>query len=182
MISIIICSKDPSLLESVSKNIDNTIGIAYEIIAIANSEGKFGICEAYNIGASKAKFNILCFAHEDIAFVTQNWGIKIANHLKDKSIGLVGVAGADPKSMVPSSFAEHLLKHEAHIIVYANDQESSNHVFTTCTPDDKSLIKQVTAIDGVLCVPPEKCTISSGLMILLLMDFMPTMSIFRYKF
>lgn len=149
MISIIICSKAPSLLKSVSKNIADTIGIPYEIIGIENHNGRYGICKAYNIGASKAKFDVLCFAHEDIHFETQNWGIKVADHLMDDSVGLIGVVGADPKSIVPSSFAQHLLKHEANIIVYANDQKSSTHVLTTCTPENKSTIKQVTAVDGV---------------------------------
>lgn len=73
MISIIICSKNKDLLKDVSANIELTIGVPYEIIAIENNKGEFGICKAYNDGASKAKYDIFCFMHEDISFETQNW-------------------------------------------------------------------------------------------------------------
>ncbi|MBC7913011.1 MAG: hypothetical protein H7Y07_02710 [Pyrinomonadaceae bacterium] len=150
MISIIICSKDPILLKTVSKNIGDTIGVPFEIIAIENQDGKYGICKAYNIGAAKSKFDILCFAHEDISFVTEGWGRNVINHLQDKSVGLIGVAGADPKSMVPSSFAQHILRKEAHIISHSNDKSNPPvYMLETQTPNDDSLIKQVTGVDGV---------------------------------
>ncbi len=147
MISIIICSRDKSVLDIVSNNITQTIGVPFEIIGIDNSRGEYGICKAYNIGAKKSKYDILCFVHEDISFVTQNWGQNVVNHLKDETVGLIGVVGADPMSKMPCTIAPSLLNHEANIIVYSNDQKHCNHINTNKT--NTSIIKQVTGVDGV---------------------------------
>ena len=93
MISIIISTYREEFFQKISKNIKETIGQEFEIIPIEN-KGRYSIAEAYNIGAKKARYQNLCFVHEDIIFQTKNWGsllIKIIN--KDKKIGLIGVAG-----------------------------------------------------------------------------------------
>ncbi|RYZ48608.1 MAG: hypothetical protein EOP49_18270 [Sphingobacteriales bacterium] len=102
MISIIICSKSPELLQMVSASIDQTIGVPYEIIAIHNPEGKLGICAAYNQGAEKARYKHLCFSHEDIIYHTQCWGQRLLNHLTDPEAGLIGVVGCCVKPKSPS--------------------------------------------------------------------------------
>lgn len=152
MISIVICSRDNTLLNAVSQSIKETIGLPYEIIAIDNRESKYGICKAYNLGASKAKYDIFCFMHEDIAFVTQNWGVNVLSHLKDERVGLIGIAGAEPKLIVPASFDASILNVETNII-YDNikDNECKQTTYTS-SPDDDSIIKQVVGVDGVwLC-------------------------------
>lgn len=149
MISIIICSRNQTLLNNVSQSVRDTIGVPYEIIAIDNSEGKYGICKAYNLGVAQAKYDIFCFMHEDITFETQNWGQNVVNHLKDESVGLIGVAGADPMHKMPCTFAQNLLINEANIIVYSNDQKFSNHINTSINVAEAQIIKQVTGIDGV---------------------------------
>ena len=121
MISIVICSRDNTLLNAVSQSIKETIGLPYEIIAIDNRESKYGICKAYNLGASKAKYDIFCFMHEDIAFVTQNWGVNVLSHLKDERVGLIGIAGAEPKLIVPASFDASILNVETNIQVVGVD-------------------------------------------------------------
>lgn len=105
MISIIICSANAEELREVSKNIDETIGVAYEIIGIDNSDGKRGICAVYNEGEKKAKFDILCFMHEDIEIKTGNWGAVLLNIFSEnKEIGVVGVAGGGYKALAPSGW------------------------------------------------------------------------------
>jgi glycosyltransferase involved in cell wall biosynthesis len=94
MVSVIICSKDPAQLSAVSINVANTIGVPYEIVYIDNQEGRYGICQAYNFGAEKSQFDILCFMHEDLIFHTPDWGTAVINHLGNQSIGLIGVAGS----------------------------------------------------------------------------------------
>ncbi|WP_262888705.1 glycosyltransferase family protein [Pontibacter pamirensis] len=98
MISIIICSVNSNMLKEVAENVKDTIGILHEIIAIDNRNGKYGICEAYNIGASKSKYDVLCFMHEDLIFHTIDWGRRVVEHLNDTTIGLIGVAGGTYKS------------------------------------------------------------------------------------
>lgn len=105
MISIIICSNDPTLLLNLEKNISETIGIAYEIISIDNRHSSKGLCQVYNEGYLKSNYDILCFLHEDVKFHTINWGIMLVNLLKIKDIGLVGVSGSVYKSSFPSSWA-----------------------------------------------------------------------------
>jgi hypothetical protein len=102
MISIIVCSLKPSLGEALLENIGNTIGIPYEVICVDNSGGRFSLFEAYNYGASKAKYGLLCFMHEDILFHTVGWGRIVAGKLEDKAVGAIGVAGAVFKSKSPS--------------------------------------------------------------------------------
>lgn len=98
MISIIICSKNPDFLRALTLNIAATIGIAYEIIAFDNRVKKNGICEVYNRQAERAKYDIICFMHEDLIIHTANWGENLLKLLADKSIGLVGISGAVFKS------------------------------------------------------------------------------------
>jgi hypothetical protein len=104
VISILICSRDKQLLAQVSANIDLTIGVEYEIIAIDNAEGGYSISEAYNKGAKQSKYNILCFMHEDVIFHTCNWGQLVNFTLRDQTIGLIGACGSIYKSRFPSAW------------------------------------------------------------------------------
>jgi hypothetical protein len=106
MISIIISSAQKHLLHEVSKNIEVTIGTPYELIAIDNSNGAMGICEVYNQGARRAKYDVLCFMHEDIDIKTINWGDVVLRIFRDDPlIGIVGAAGSAYKSLAPSGWA-----------------------------------------------------------------------------
>lgn len=104
MISIIICSRSKSLLAQVEANVKATIGLPYEIIGIDNSASEYGICEAYNIGAERSKYDILCFMHEDILFHTYNWGQVIVDTLTNKKIGVLGVAGGTEQLALPAGW------------------------------------------------------------------------------
>jgi glycosyltransferase involved in cell wall biosynthesis len=102
MISIIICSRDAQDLAAVSHNIEATIGTPYEIIAIDNKQGTYGICEAYNKGAASARYGIICFMHEDVFFHTTEWGKIVVDVLSDTTIGVLGVTGSRYQLAVPS--------------------------------------------------------------------------------
>ncbi|WP_277110325.1 glycosyltransferase [Chryseobacterium taklimakanense] len=98
MISVVISSYQPKYFTALEKNIAETVGIPYEIIKIDNP-GLMGICEAYNKGAEKAKFENLLFLHEDVSFETLNWGEKLLAIIEKPETGVVGVAGS---SYVPN--------------------------------------------------------------------------------
>ncbi len=66
MISIIICSVNQNYLKDVAENISNSIGVEYELLVWDNREAKKGLCEVYNMMAAKARYDYLCFLHEDI--------------------------------------------------------------------------------------------------------------------
>jgi len=101
MISIIVSSYQEVNFKNFSESVKNTIGnIPYEIIRIWNPK-LMGVCEAYNKGAEQANYDYLLFVHEDVLFITKNWGNTLLNHLKDKMTGAIGVAGSTYKSMYP---------------------------------------------------------------------------------
>ena len=98
MISVIVCSIKPQFLEQLKLNIKKTIGVAYELLAYDNREGRRGICEVYNELAKCVRYEIICFAHEDILFETHGWGKILLNTISNNNIGAVGVAGSKYKS------------------------------------------------------------------------------------
>lgn len=105
MISIIICSANSELLKTVKSNIDKTIGVEHEIIAYDNSDAQRGICEVYNEGARDAKYNILCFMHEDVELNTPEWGARVLEAFgENERLGLLGIAGSSFKSYSPSGW------------------------------------------------------------------------------
>jgi len=104
MLSIIICHRNKTFLEAIKKNIAETIGVPYETIVIDNTANTYSIFSAYNEGARKAKYDILCFSHEDILFYTQQWGQKVVAHFKNTEVGMIGIMGALAQSKIPSAW------------------------------------------------------------------------------
>ena len=106
MISIVISSANKTLLARVTLNISATIGVPYELISIDNSNGAMGICEVYNLGAEQARYQTICYMHEDILLHTKDWGVEVmrvfSNH---PDVGIVGVAGGAYKPYAPSGWA-----------------------------------------------------------------------------
>lgn len=104
MITFIICSISPEKIQNLEQNIKYTIGkIEYEMIAFDNRQTKYGITKVYNLCAEKARFDYLCFIHEDIAFHSLNWGETIVNQLKKPHCGVIGFSGSQIKSKAFSS-------------------------------------------------------------------------------
>ena len=86
MVSVIICSINKTLARQVEQNIQETIGVPWELILTDNTELKKGITWVYNEAASRARFEILCFEHEDVLFGTANWGALIQQYFKNDSL------------------------------------------------------------------------------------------------
>jgi len=101
MLSIIVCSRNSKLNADFINNINDTIGIDYELICINNSQNKHTIFSAYNQGLKLTKYNNFCFLHEDVNFETADWGKKIMMHLSTPNVGLLGLAGGDAAFRVP---------------------------------------------------------------------------------
>lgn len=104
MISIIICSRKKSISSKLLQNINNTIGIPYELIFIDNSNNEYSIFSAYNLGVKQANHPILCFMHDDILYHTQDWGKKVVDHFLISNIGIIGVAGSYYLSELPGAW------------------------------------------------------------------------------
>jgi nitrogen regulatory protein PII-like uncharacterized protein len=155
MISIIICSVNVAHLDDVKKNVSETIGIEYEIIAIDNSVAAKGICEVYNFAARKSKFDILCFMHEDIKIHSENWGSTVIDIFnRNTDIGVIGIAGSSYKSLTPSSW--HCYDIDAPEVLNYNIIQNYKHTQKAsaleCANPNQVVLEKVVCIDGVwLC-------------------------------
>jgi GT2 family glycosyltransferase len=145
MISVIVSTrKNSKQLEPFITSLDKSIGIDYELILIEN-EKKYSLAKAYNMGVERAKYDYLCFVHDDVFFKITNWGERLISLLKqDPTIGLVGVAGNKFKSTYPSALGQSLkIRHRfmrGHIY----------HWETEYTDFDQSV--HPNEIDDVVCV------------------------------
>lgn len=102
MISIVICSRNPGIGDALRKNIEETIGVPYELIVVDNSRNEYSIFTAYNLGVSRCNFDIICFMHDDILYRSDRWGAVTLNHFKDSTVGMIGVGGSRYLSRIPS--------------------------------------------------------------------------------
>lgn len=115
MISFVVCSVNPDKLENFRQNVEATIGVQYEIVAVDNRTAGYSLCQAYNIGAAKAKFPYLCFAHEDIEFLTPNWDTSIIDQLAIPTTGVIGFAGATGKPATLSTWSFYVGYHRENL-------------------------------------------------------------------
>lgn len=94
MLSVIICSISPERLAVLESNLQETIGVDFEIIAIDNREKCWPIAKVYNYGARKAKYPYLFFVHEDVKLHSNDWGKVIVQKLSEPDCGVIGFAGS----------------------------------------------------------------------------------------
>ena len=170
MISIIITSINQYNLNKIKLNIPETIGAEYELIVIDNRENRYSIFQAYNLGVSKAKGDILCFAHEDILFHTNDWGRNVEKHFEnDKNLGMIGVVGGDyyPKMPAPwwsneevNTHYVNLIQHWRQSVSERNYRKLINEKTTRDYNNPNNLIsQQVVAVDGLwFCITKEVST------------------------
>lgn len=92
--TVICCSVDPNAAEALRGNIAATIGEPFEFIAWDNRTMGTGLCEVYNDCAMRAQGDYLCFVHEDVRFLTADWGERLARKLSESDCGVIGFAGS----------------------------------------------------------------------------------------
>jgi len=147
MLSIIICSAKRELLTAISENIHQTVGVCHEIIGIDNSVKNKGICCVYNEGAALARYNNLCFVHEDVLFHSKDWGLILLTLLEDEHIGIVGTVGCAYKSAIPSTWAMSSPEYyRANNIQRWNGKQTSKVLFKS---DSSKHLDEVVILDGV---------------------------------
>lgn len=146
MLSIIICSKNKLLYQALVLNIEKTIGIAYELIKIDNTNNQYNIATAYNKGALQSTYNHLLFLHEDVAFITKNWG-QVLMHIftTNPLVGVIGVAGSTYKSLIPSTWGAADKMHN-HYNIFHQINEITRHDYSNPTNATNA---PVVVIDGV---------------------------------
>ncbi|WP_199885888.1 glycosyltransferase, partial [Flavobacterium bizetiae] len=147
MISIIICSRTNTIPDVLAINITETIGSDYELIVIDNSENRYSIFEAYNIGIEKSNGKFLCFIHEDILFHTKKWGRELNRIFEiNKEYGLIGVAGSSQKTKTPSGWWDCDNKSKSiNIIQHYPNGKIVKEQFGF----ENSVLNEVVIVDGV---------------------------------
>ncbi len=161
MLSIIICHRNKALLNAITKSIEDTVGIVYELIVIDNSNNQYTIFSAYNEGVKRATNNIICFTHEDILFHTDNWGKKVVNHFNDTQVGMIGVLGGMAQSAVPSPWwTNNYFAKSARNLLMKNARKKNKDLYLDYSnPFNDSGKTEVIIIDGLwFCIRKELFT------------------------
>jgi len=103
MITVIICSIDPSKSAAAAANVEVTIGVGHEIFVHDNRQANWGLAKVYNHYAARAAGDILCFMHEDVLFLTDDWGREMESfYASHPEAGVVGFFGSQVKTASPS--------------------------------------------------------------------------------
>lgn len=147
MISVIVCSRHDPSWEIHSSHIESTVGTDFEYIRIDNRDNSHSLCSAYNLGVRKAIGDIVVFVHEDVFFITQNWGMLLHSKFnKDKTIGLIGVAGTQYISQ-DNPFWPAAGRPFIHGKVIHEDKRLHKYIFTIFSESIKDI--EVVAVDGL---------------------------------
>ncbi|MGI8584347.1 MAG: glycosyltransferase [Chitinophagaceae bacterium] len=158
MISIIVCSRNNIISPLQENNIQETIGLPYEIIWIDNSNNNNSAFSAFNKGAQQSKYNILCFMHDDILFRTNAWGKIVESALMDEQTGVLGIAGSLLKTYTPSpwwiSNYRHFNEYLRLNVLQRRGQEQKLKL-ENINPENEKMA-QVQVVDGVwMCCKKE---------------------------
>lgn len=146
MISIIVSSYSAPYFNSFIESVEKTIGnVEYEIIKI-NNPGIMCLGKAYNEGAGKASFENLLFIHEDTLFRSSDWGKILVQLNSNPKTGVIGIAGEDYISYVPSYWFSSNLK-KMHFIQKYPDQES--FLLDRINFDPNQVHTKTKSLDGV---------------------------------
>lgn len=145
MVSVIICSVSEEKRERVRENISRTIGVEHEFIIHDNTkDNRLGICQAYNLCASKAKYDCLCFVHEDVEFVSNGWGRELVLQANKDYTGVIGLAGGRVVTKTPLSWGEIGAPHIRVHIKHKGDKKFWNE-----NPNNERFSEVIT-LDGVM--------------------------------
>jgi hypothetical protein len=147
LISVIVCSVNRALMQQLRQNIDETIGVVYEIIEVDNASQNKSISAVYNMAAESAAFDLLCFVHEDVRIHSSSWGRKLKTLLSDERIGLVGVSGSVYKSQYAGTWSScDKSFYRTHSIQWFPGQKEP---IATCINPTGKAASEVAVIDGV---------------------------------
>ncbi|NRS89393.1 glycosyltransferase involved in cell wall biosynthesis [Flavobacterium sp. 7E] len=147
MISIIICSRTERIRQELFENIEETIGVTYELIVIDNSKNQYSIFEAYNLGIKKSKGIYLCFIHDDILIHTRGWGEILTSIFRNhQNYGLIGVAGSSKKTKMPSGWWDCQDKYKSINIV---QHYPGSKILRENLGFENSVLNEVVFVDGV---------------------------------
>ena len=152
MISFIICSIDPPRCQEARRNVEETVGVPHEILVHDNREAGWGLSKVYNHYAALTKGDILCFMHEDIAFLTADWGREIESfYTSHPGAGVVGFFGAQIKTKTPSGVGYYKRFDMSNYVQCYRDGREVTYIHS-----DGEDYTPVVQIDGMCMIAPRK--------------------------
>lgn len=152
MFSIIVCSIDPQNAQALRQSIEATATMPFELLLFDNREEGLGICQVYNQCAERAKYDYLCFVHEDIIFHTRGWDKILADKLSEEGCGAIGFAGGTAKYPYLYGWQNISKFCQKHYLRGAKGKKTSLR-----TSRSKSEFSEVVTLDGMcLCVSRER--------------------------
>jgi GT2 family glycosyltransferase len=154
MISIIICSRKSYIPLELKENICKTIGLEYEILNIDNSNNKYSIFSAYNEGVRRARFQFLCFMHDDVLFHTNGWGEKVISHFQDEKVGIIGTFGSHFMPKTPIGWYQSKLVSGGGIqrFIENGKHRTERQMYLSYLKEDLSI--EAVVVDGLwFCIP-----------------------------
>src|SRR5688572_29236599 len=152
MISVVICSINKNLAEQVKSNIDKTIGVPWQAVIIDNTNPSRGLTEVYNHGVTKSKFPVICFVHEDVTFMTVDWGKMVIDFFhNDPGLGMIGVAGSAYKNNTLSGWMTSIPEFDRCNVLHVDKNGNTSRIYFDQPPE--RLLKEVVTLDGIfLCI------------------------------
>jgi len=154
MISFICCSIDPDALIRLRCNLEETLGVSFELIGYDNRETRYGLCKVYNRCAAEARYDLLCFIHEDVAFHTRDWveNSGLLHRLHSPRCGVIGFAGSTLKLREMTAMDAGCGDKRTHYI----QRCASGRRLTSIHNPDRTDYSPVVLLDGMcLFVPRE---------------------------
>lgn len=152
MISVIICSASAARIEHIRQNVAETIGVEHEIIIITNAKELGGICKAYNTAAESAVFDICCFVHDDVLFLTPGWGSKVLGHFNESPrLALIGLAGGVYKSRAISGWSTGMKEYDCCNVIQGDAAGARRRVYLhpQAGSSNPANVVPVSTLDGV---------------------------------
>ena len=147
MLSVIVCSISPEAAAALQENIARTIGngIGYEFIIWDNRKENRPIAQVYNNCAKQAAGNKLKNVHEDVVFLSENWGKAIEKKLQEPDCGVIGFAGSIIKPAVYSGWSINRDCERSHYwFMSKGERKLCHHNITKDSP-----FQQVVTLDGL---------------------------------
>ena len=153
IITIIVCAR--SDIQKLRNNIEQTIGVPHKLFVIDNSQNRYSIFEAYNLGLRNNQNEICCFVHDDVIFNSSGWGKVIINTFKrEEKLGLLGIVGSSIKTSMPSGYFNCPTKYKHYNIIqgykYSNHtNKNQENLKSVKIGFNRNEIEPVAIIDGV---------------------------------
>lgn len=143
-VSIIVCATKNDEISRLERNIMDTIGVPYEFMPIYNHANE-PIAKIYNKGVTISTGEYLFFIHQDVSFMSNNWGRVLIDGLNMKKCGAIGFAGSKTFFDCVAGWCQ---RDEDVIMNYYHPSQAGNLDYIFRGEVSSSFFSKVVALDG----------------------------------